>query len=154
MKQITIFSICLLLFLSSTTLSHAQSNNTFTPPNRVQANFNAKYPNYSGATKWEETADGYQATLRQNKKEVVSNFDSDGRWVRSRTEVKENDLPEAAKQYIKDSYEASSFQSGYLFDTKNGSRYEVDIRSQNRDYRLEFDKNGAFVKEGTPATAN
>ena len=147
MKHLTIFSIILLFLVGSPYFSKAQSSNSFTPPNRVQANFNAKYPDYSGTPKWQETADGYQATLRQNNNEVVSNFNSDGRWVRSRTEVKANDLPKAASNYIKDSYKAYNFQKAYRYDTKEATRYEVDVRNENKDARLVFDKNGVFIKE-------
>ncbi len=147
MRYLPIFSIGLFLFISTPGLSLAQGGNAVNPPNRVQANFNAKFPDHSGATQWQETSDGYQATLRKSNNEVVSNFDKDGRWVKSRTALKENDLPKNTKKYIGETYKQYNFQEGYRYETKTGTRYETKIRSENKAYRLEFDSNGGFVKE-------
>lgn len=157
MKHLPLFVIGLLLALSApaagqtireTPTETPINTGTVTPPNRVQANFNARYPNAADATTWQQNEQGYQANFRENEREVVSDFDQNGRWLQSRSELSENDLPDATRNYISDTYEEYEYLNGYRFDDENGSRYEIDLRSQNQDARLNFDENGGFVKEG------
>lgn len=147
MKHLIFFSVSFILFFSLPNVSLAQNNNGIDPPLRAKANFNAKYPDYNGTTKWNATTEGYQATFRQNNKEIESTFDEEGRWLRSRTEVKENELPNAAKQYIKDVYAPYKYLNGFRYENKDALRYEVEITSENEKKRLEFNKDGGFIQE-------
>lgn len=157
MKHLTFFAIGLLLLLSApvsgqtireTPTETPMNTGTVTPPNRVQANFNARYPNSPDNARWQQNEQGYRASFRENEREVVSDFDQNGRWLQSRTELEESDWPDITRNYISETYGEYEYLNGYRYDDVSGSRYEIDLRSGNQDTRLNFDQDGGFVKEG------
>lgn len=157
MKYKPLFAIGLFLALSSpafgqvireTATETPINTGTVTPPNRVQANFNARYPDFSETTTWQQNEQGYQSSFRENDREVISDFDENGRWLQSRTDLQESDWPDATRTYISDTYEEYEYLNGYRYDDENGRRYEIDLRIRNQDMRLSFDGDGGFVREG------
>lgn len=121
--------------------------NSQEPPNRVKVNFNARYPDNSGAAKWQQNGEGYTASFRQNGQPTESEFDKNGRWVKSNTQVQENKLPADAKKYIKENYPEYQYTRGVKYENQKSTRYEIDIKSQNKNYRLQFNQEGAFIDE-------
>lgn len=156
MKALTFFIAGLLLVsvavqgqtIRETPRETPMNTGTVTPPNRVQANFNARYPDFSETTSWQESEQGYQASFRENDREVISDFDENGRWLQSRTELPESDWPDSARDYISKTYPEYEYINGYRYDDENGRRYEIDLRSQNQATRLNFDGDGGFLREG------
>lgn len=147
MRAVAIFSICILF--ASATPAFAQTNAT--PPHRVQAKFNAKYPEIADKARWQQNEQGYQATFQQKNREVVSDFGPDGKWLQSRTQVREEDLPPPTRMYINDTYpKGYEFVNGYRIENTKGSRYEINLRSEQQDYRLDFDKQGGLVGQEPP----
>ena len=116
-------------------------------PPRVQVNFNARYPESAETAQWQHTEEGYQARFSQNGQKVESTFNRDGQWLRSRTEIREGDWPANLQKYVKENHPQYQYQQGYLYENEKGARYEVSLRSQNKDYVLNFDKNGGFIGE-------
>lgn len=147
MRAVAIFSICILF--AAATPAFAQSNAT--PPHRVQAKFNAKYPEIADKARWQQNEQGYQATFQQKNREVVSDFGPDGKWLQSRTQLREDDLPPPTRMYINDTYpNGYEFVNGYRIENTKGSRYEINLRSEQQDYRLDFDKQGGLVGQEPP----
>jgi hypothetical protein len=147
MRLLAIFSICLFLATATTAVGQSQA----TPPHRVQAKFNAKYPEIAEKALWQKNDQGYQARFQENKREVISDFGPDGKWLQSRTQLREGDLPPPTRMYISDTYPKDyEFISGYRIENAKGSRYEIDLRSEQQNYRLDFDKQGGFVGQDPP----
>ena len=142
MRRIILISISL-LFLSGGFLS-AQTD----LPLKVKAVFKAKYPDFADQAKWEQTGNGYVATFLQNGQNVQAEFSKEGDWVSSRTEVRQEDWPEPARKYITDTFTDYEYVEGFRFDNQKGSRYELDIRSGNRLFELQFDRSGGLVDDG------
>lgn len=151
MKKAILFTLFISLFaadfLFAQDNSQSRQNATSEPPNRVKANFKARYPDISDNAQWQKKGQGYSATFRQNGKPVVCDFDENGKWLKSSTELQENQLPKDAQQYIKENYPQYKYNKGVRHENGKGSRYEVDLQSQNENYRLNFDKEGGFVDE-------
>jgi hypothetical protein len=159
MKYSAILSLGFLLALSVPSIGQTQNpaptqsqarktNPGLTPPHRVQANFNARYPKQSSTARWQQNEQGYKASFRENNRNVVSVFNEDGRWIESRTEFREKELPAHTRQYLKDNYDKYEYLGGYRYDDESGSRYELELRSGDKDYRLNFDAEGGFINEG------
>lgn len=147
MRAVAVFLICMLF--AAATPGFAQSNAT--PPHRVQAKFNAKYPEIAEKARWKQNEQGFQATFQQKNREVVSDFGPDGQWLQSRTRLREDDLPPPTRMYINDTYpKGYEFVNGYRIENAKGSRYEIDLRSEQQDYRLNFDKQGGLVGQEPP----
>ncbi len=147
MKLSAIFCICFLLAIATTAVGQNQVN----PPHRVQAKFNAKYPEVAEKANWKQNAEGYQAHFQQNKKEVISDYGQDGKWIQSRTQLREADLPPATRTYISDTYPKDyEYVSGYRIENAKGSRYKIDLRSGQQTYQIDFDKQGGFISQEPP----
>ncbi|WP_026135525.1 PepSY-like domain-containing protein [Nafulsella turpanensis] len=126
----------------------AQQGGEGTPPLKVKAIFTAKYPDYAEQAKWERTANGYIATFQQNGQEVRTEFNENGEWISSRTAVRQEEWPEPARKYITDTFKDYEYVEGYRLDNQKGSRYELDIRSNNQLFELQFDRQGGLVDDG------
>ena len=151
MRKTAIIILFSLLLGTSPVFAQSSSNSAggagSEPPPRVKVNFNARYPDNSGSAQWQQTEEGYQATFNQDSRKVVSNFDENGHWLRSRTELRESDWPANARKYIQENHKPYEYKNGYRYENEKGARYEIDLRSQNKDYRLNFDKEGSFIDE-------
>lgn len=144
---ISFLTICILSAGSVFAQGNKQANGAQEPPNRVKVNFNARYPDNAGNAKWKQNGEGYTASFRQNGQQTESEFNQDGRWVKSNTQIQESNLPADAKKYLKENHPQYQYTKGVKYDNEKGSRYEVDVRSQNKNIRLQFDKNGGFIDE-------
>lgn len=124
------------------------AQNNVNPPHRVQAKFNAKYPEIAGKARWQQTDEGYRARFQQDKREVVSDYGPDGQWIQSRMQLREDELPPPARMYISDTYPTDyELLEASRIDTNQESRFEIDLRSEQQNYRLNFDREGVFIKE-------
>lgn len=146
MRRIVLISISL-FFLSFGFLS-AQSGAAPELPLKVKAVFKAKYPDAADKAQWEQNGSGYVATFSQNGQRVQTEFSEGGDWISSRTQVRQEDWPEPARRYITDTFQNFEYVEGFRLDNQKGSRYELDIRSNNKLFELQFDREGGLVDDG------
>lgn len=142
MRRIILISISL-LFLSGGSL-FAQTD----LPLKLKAVFKAKYPDFADQAQWEQTANGYMASFSQNGQAVQAEFSKEGDWISSRTAVRQEDWPAPARKYITDTFSDYEYVEGFRYDNQKGSRYELDIRSNNKLFELQFDRSGGLVDDG------
>ena len=137
--------LIIFLFTSGSVYAQGNSQSPTEPPARVKVNFNARYPNHAGSPKWEQNTNGYTARFKQNGQATECRFTPEGQWIKTSTVVPENKLPANAQKYLKENHPDYTYQKGVKNESKKGSGYEVDIRSENKDYRVLFDEKGGFT---------
>ncbi|EMR02229.1 hypothetical protein [Cesiribacter andamanensis] len=139
------YSLLILLFCCATLL---QAQTPLTPPGRVSVKFNAKYPQQAEKASWQQTSEGYSASFSEQGRPTVSRFSAEGRWLGTDTQLRQADLPPTATQYLQDNHKGFRYLQGYRYESPNGSRYQLDVESAGKRYRLDFDGKGNFVNEG------
>jgi len=117
-------------------------------PAAAKAAFAAKYPT-AQKTKWSVEKPGeFEVEFTLNKVESSALYDAAGKLLETEVEVKEADLPEAAKATI-----AKDF-AGYKFDEiekatdSNGlTTYVIEAAKGKAKFEISFDMNGKFLSK-------
>ncbi len=123
-------------------------------PGAVSSAFKAKFPTVADA-KWEMEGTNYEACFKQNGSEVSANFDKDGNWLETETEIKVSELPPAVQTTIHKEFadykvkEASKVQSA-----KNGSCYEAEISKDKETLDVMINSDGKLLSKTTEMDAD
>ena len=115
-------------------------------PEIVTKAFKSKYP--SGKINiWLLSADHYEARFMMNDKITMAEFEKNGNWVYSETELTVDDVPVKSLDYIRDKY------PGYeiTFVTREENPYDklliTRIEKENDAFDLVFDLKGNFLNQ-------
>lgn len=138
MKTTLVLSVAFALFGSAaasaqTTAHHHAAAKTemvkpITPPDPVMSAFQSKF---SGATPtWQMTPAGnYCAVIDNSGQKVYAEYGPDGKWLRTRTDMTQDQLPDLAKNAIQSKYpgmEVAGIQK-LEYDSVNPF-YRVDLK--------------------------
>lgn len=125
-----------------------QAQTVAEPPSRVNVKFNAKYPRQAGKASWRQTPKGYEASFNQQGRQTVSRFTEKGDWLDTKKQMLEADLTPLMQRYLKDKHKNYRYLEGYRYESPQEKRYQFDVEAAaGRRYRLDFNGEGAFVKE-------
>lgn len=136
----------LLIFALLASISVFACSTEIDVPQAVKAAFAKKYPT-AQKVEWEmEDATEYEAEFKMDGKEMAANFNTDGTWLVTETEIKTKDLPQAVKDAI-----AKSFPNYELEEAEQMEKpgmalaYEVQLENEETDEELE----AVFAADGT-----
>jgi hypothetical protein len=141
-----IYAVCFV----SLQLVFAQKGKITDPkvPVAVTNAFNAKYPNMK-VTDWDYEADknAYKGKFKMNGKEMEAFFSADGEWMKTKTDIKREQLPVAVSKAIAaGEYSSWSMSDFAELDTPEGKHYKVKVRKGvDFDY-LKYDTNGKLLE--------
>ena len=140
------FAICFV----SLQLVFAQKGKLTDPkvPAAVTNAFKAKYPNMK-VTDWDYEADknAYEAEFKMDGKKMEASFSADGQWMKTKSDIKREQLPIAVSKAIASGeYSDWSMSDIAELDTPEGKRYKVKVRKGvDFDY-LQYDTNGKLLE--------
>lgn len=119
-------------------------------PAPVQTAFKAKFPNVQKA-KWDQEGEGeWEAEFKMNGKEMSANFNSDGTWLETETEIKTADLPQAVKDAIASQFAGYKMEEASLVETPDvAAAYEVELEKGETTIEALFKADGTLVKQVT-----
>ena len=111
-------------------------------PSVVSNTLQAAYPGVT-TVDWDKKKNFYEAEFKQNNREVTAEIDANGKLIRQKEDITQQDLPSALQQAIPAS-------EGYVVDdidkvTLNGTTFyqvELDGKGKNKDKKLVFEANG------------
>lgn len=148
-----------LAFLGSTAVAAAQTTThhhkakaktavvkIVTPPDAVVTAYNTKF---SGDTAtWSVTPAGnFCATAMVNGEKEHSEFDSTGTWLRSRTDMTADQLPDSAKTAIQTKYAGMEIASVQKLEYSNVNPfYKVDLKQGDQSKEVMVNDAG-YVQE-------
>ncbi|MDB5119626.1 MAG: hypothetical protein JWN56_844 [Sphingobacteriales bacterium] len=119
-----------------------------TPPAKVKAAFEQKYPKASKVTWGKESATEWEAEFTLDKSKVSANFSQDGTWVETERMIAVSTLPKQVKEAINKQYTKWKISSADKTETaKNGVVYEVGIKSGVHKKEVVFKEDGTPIKE-------
>lgn len=115
-------------------------------PTAVITAFNAKFP-AAAKIGWEmENQTEYEAVFRLNRHEVSANFDKDGNWLSTETEIEKSELPAAVQAALKAGFGDYKIEEAYKIESvKEGISYEVEIEKGKETLEVVFSPDGQVL---------
>lgn len=128
--------------LSTQFSAHSQDLEISKLPAVVKNSFEAKYPGTTA--KWEKEAGNYEGNFKHQGDNVSVLLNLQGVILETETEVKVEDLPQAAIIYLKGNYKNKPVKEAAKIIKANGTvKYEAEVEKTD----LVFNENGKFLKE-------
>ncbi|MFI5156402.1 MAG: PepSY-like domain-containing protein [Chitinophagales bacterium] len=139
MKKLTFLSI---LFAAANIL-HAQKMDPSKVPGAVRNSFSNKYPGIEKIS-WEKENGQYEASYTKDGQSLSAMFKSDGTFTESEIDIKVDELPAPALNYMKEHYKGLEIKEASKITKASGEiNYEAAINGKDAI----FDANGKFIKE-------
>lgn len=135
-------SVILLASMFAVTFTNAQKVSDKEVPTAVKTTLQKKYPN-AKEIKWEKEKVNYEAEFNVNETDYSLLIDGSGYILETEIEIKVDELPAKAKEYVKKKYAGQKIkEAAKITDSKGVVTYEVEIKGKD----LIFDNNGNFIK--------
>jgi hypothetical protein len=140
-----IVTVMLLLIIVSTQAQHLKTNEI---PQKVQQGFKNKFPEVK-KVKWsKENTDEFEAEYKINGIEKSSNFDKDGQWLVTETEIKSEQLPVAVMAVIKKDFSDFKIEEAEKAETaSNQLFYEVTLEKKESNLEVKFSPEGKIISK-------
>ena len=118
-------------------------------PAEVKNAFNAKYPGMKVTDwDWEEDKNMYEAEFKMNGREMEAYLSPEGSWLKTKSEIKREQLPPAVSKGMTSGDYSSWKMSDYKeMDTPEGKRFKVKAKNGNEEHYLKFDNNGTLLEK-------
>ena len=145
MKKTILLAFCITLLASVSTM--AQSDKKV--PAVVTSAFAEKYPGMK-VSEWDYEADknAYQAEFNRDGKKMEAYFAEDGSWMKTKRELKVEDLPPAVfKSLTTGEYKDWTFGDYYEMDTPEGMRYKIKAKYNPQEHHLIYNEAGILVEK-------
>lgn len=127
------------------TFANAQKVSDKEVPTVVKSALQTKYPN-AKELKWEKEKGNYEAEFEVNETDYSLLIDIAGNILETEIEIKVDELPAKAKDYISKNYAGQKIkEAAKITDSKGVVTYEAEAKGKD----LIFESNGNFIKEET-----
>lgn len=146
LKAFVLAAMIMSLGMLSTSMTSAQID----VPTAVKTAFQNKFPT-AKKVKWELEKEGeYEAEFKLNGVETSANFQEDGTWIGTETEIKHKDLPQAVKGKIAELFSGYEVEEVELCEKPDQpSIYEVELENAQDDTKIkaEFAADGNLIRQ-------
>ncbi len=139
MKKLSV--ILTVLFLAMGMTAFSQGN----PSEVIKQAFNQKFP---GAKEmdWEIEENGWEVSFKLKDKEMSAEFDLVGNWMKTETELKKKDIPDAVKSTLRDKFPGYKVEKAEWEVTPDRQTYEIDLKKGKKEKEVTLDKKGKVLK--------
>ncbi len=136
----------MLAVLGVATIS-AQDINPQNVPSNIRTTFEQAYPNASDV-EWEMEGQNYKVEFDVNWQDSEVWYSSDGSTVKTETEIKKKDLPQAILATIDNQYATYRVDSIEKTDQNGSVTFEVELeKGWDEEKQLLLDANGIVLNE-------
>lgn len=144
MKTLRITMIAL-LFVSAIAAQDIRMDEV---PSEVIAKFQEQYPNAT-EVEWEKEGDGYEVEFEMDGEEYEIEYTADGmREADYEQDISVDDLPEAIRSVIADSYAGYEIDSIEKVVNDGSTTYEIELeKGWNDEIDLVFDQMGNILEK-------
>ena len=116
-------------------------------PSSVAAAFIKRFPDVSNVKWTKENAKEYEAEFQSKGIKMSANFDLNGNWKETETEIPVKDLPEAVIKAISKKYAAAVISGADKIEKPGGKIfYEAEIKINGKKKEVELYPDGKYVK--------
>jgi len=138
MKKLVLIMVTAMI----TSLTYAQKMKEKEVPTSVKIAFQKQYPN-AKETKWKKENDNFEAEFEIKEIEYSVLIDTKGNILETELEIKADELPANAKDYISKNYKEQKIkEAAKITDARGIVTYEAEIKGND----LIFDSNGNFIR--------
>lgn len=135
-------SIIVMAIVMVSLVSFAQKTKEQNVPQKVKNTLLQKFPN-AKEVKWDKEGNNFEASFDLNDVDNSVLFNQEGKIVETEIEIKVNQLPKNALQYLNNNYKNQKIKEAAKIVTENGNTiYEAEIKGKD----LFFDENGNVIK--------
>ena len=139
MKKTMLFAAGLMISLAAC----AQKVKETDVPSVVKEAFQNSYKD-AKEVKWEKEGANFEAEFEIGETDQSVVYDASGKLIETETEIKADELPAAAKDYIAKNYKGAKIkEAAKITDARGTVTYEAEIKDKD----LIFDSTGKFIKE-------
>lgn len=121
----------------------SQSKNA---PQNVLNAFNQKFPNAKEVEWGKEGADIWEAEFELSDKDMSANFNLNGDWLETETELAKKDLPAGVSATIKTAYKGYKIKEVGYTETPKLKAYEVEVKKGGKLVEVIMDNSGNILK--------
>ncbi len=114
-------------------------------PAAVKTAFNKKFPaakevewGMEGKTLWE-------AEFELNEKDMSANFDAQGNWKETETELEKDNIPSVVMNVLKAKFPGFKVKDAAFTETPRFSAYEIVIKNGESKKEITIDKTGKIL---------
>jgi hypothetical protein len=117
-------------------------------PAKVKEAFTKKFSDSKKVTWSKENENEYEAEFIRNGVEYSANFDTQGTWLETETEIKKANVPDVVMATINKEFSGYKIEEIELSETAdNGSVYEFELEKGKSNYEAVVSKEGKLIKK-------
>jgi len=134
-------SIIMMVILMASLASFAQKTKEQNVPQVIKNAFLQKFPK-AKEVKWDKEGNNFEASFDLNDVDNSVLFNKEGKIVETEIEIKVNQLPKNARQYLNNNYKNQKVKEAAKIVTEKGTTiFEAEIKGKD----LFFDENGNLI---------
>ncbi len=141
MKKYTFILAALFLAFSFTACSQANV------PAAVKTAFSKKFPTVKKVDWDKEGKTQWEAEFELNEKEMSANFDLQGNWKETETDLEENALPANVDSVLNSQFSGYKIKEVAFSETPERSAYEIVIKKGKSKLEVTIDKTGKLLSK-------
>ncbi len=136
MKKFSMILAAMFMAISFTACSQSKV------PEAVKTAFSKKYPTVKKVDWGKEGKTQWEAEFKLNGTDVSANFDLQGNWKETETDMKVSNLPAVVVKTINDQFPGYQIKDANLNETPQRVAYEIDIKKGKSKKEVTIDKKG------------
>jgi uncharacterized membrane protein YkoI len=117
-------------------------------PALVKEAFTKKFSDAKKVSWTKEGESEYEAEFMKNGTEYSANFNAQGNWLETETEIKEASVPQAVRATISKEFPGYKIEEVEMSETaENGTAYEFELEKKELSYEVLVSKDGKVIKK-------
>ncbi len=141
MKKYVMILSAMFMAISFTACSQSKA------PVAVKTAFSKKFPTVK-KTNWDrEGKTRWEAEFKLNGKEMSANFDLQGNWKETETDLKENTLPANVDSVLNSQFSGYKVKEVAFSETPERNAYEIVIKKGESKLEVTIDKAGKLLSK-------
>ncbi len=117
-------------------------------PEAAQNAFNKQFPN-AKSVKWDkENATEFEAEFKMDGKSMSANYQEDGTWTETETDIKPADLPETVRHNIEADFNGYTMkESAQIEKPGQSGLFETELKKGDETLEILWNGNGEIISK-------
>lgn len=135
----------LVLFLCLAFSFGCKQNVNGQTPEAVKKTFQAKYPGENDPD-WHLDSNGYyESHFKIDGVKYRADFNADGSWIETETNIDKKDLPKAIREKIENDFDGKISEIEKVEHHSKGTFYDVEFKQKGKNKDIEFKSDGTII---------